>query len=45
MAAGIPFDGPVGAAQIGYKDGKFLINPSYKELETSLFNLLVAGKK
>ena len=43
--SGIPFDGPVGAAQIVYKDGKFLINPTKKELENSLLNLVVAGKK
>lgn len=45
MASGIPFDGPVGAAQIGYKDGQFLVNPTKEELETSLLNLVVAGKK
>lgn len=45
MAAGIPFDGPVGAVQLGYKDGKFLINPSKEDIETGMFNLLVAGKK
>ncbi len=45
MAAGIPFDGPVGAAQIGYIDGKFIINPTREESEKSLFLLLVAGKK
>jgi polyribonucleotide nucleotidyltransferase len=45
MAAGIPFDGPVGAAQIGYKDGQFLINPTKNNLEGSLLNLLVSGKK
>jgi len=42
MAAGIPFDGPVGAAKIGYKDGKFLINPTKEELKDSMFDLLVA---
>lgn len=45
MAAGIPFDGPVGAAQIGYIDEKFIINPTRAESEKSLFLLLVAGKK
>ena len=45
MASGIPFDGPVGAAQIGYIDGKFVINPTRSESENSLFLLLVAGKK
>ena len=45
MAAGIPFDGPVGAAQIGYIDGNFVINPTKEESEKSFFLLLVAGKK
>jgi len=45
MSAGIPFDGPVGAAQIGYIDEKFIINPTIAELEKSVFNLVVAGKK
>ena len=45
MASGIPFDGPVGAAQIGYLDGEFIINPSNEQLEKSELNLLVAGKK
>ena len=45
LAAGIPFDGPVGAAQIGYVDGQFIVNPSLEQLEKSDLNLLVAGKK
>ena len=45
MAAGIPFDGPVGAAMIGYIDGKFIINPTKEESAKSFFLLLVAGKK
>ncbi len=45
MAAGIPFDGPVGAAQIGYIDEKFIINPTSEEITRSMFNLVVAGKK
>lgn len=45
IAAGIPFDGPVGAAQIGYIDDKFITNPTRAESEKSLFLLLVAGKK
>ena len=45
LAAGIPFDWPVGAAQIGYLDGQFIINPSLEQLEKSDLNLLVAGKK
>jgi polyribonucleotide nucleotidyltransferase len=45
MAAGIPFDGPVGAARIGYKDGQFIVNPTREELDTGMANLIVAGKK
>ncbi len=45
MASGIPFDGPVAAAQISYKDGNYIINPSYEELEWATLDLLVAGKK
>jgi polyribonucleotide nucleotidyltransferase len=45
MAAGIPFDGPVGAARIGYKDGQFIVNPTRAELDTGMANLIVAGKK
>ena len=45
LAAGIPFDGPVGAAQIGYLNGQFIVNPSLEQLEKSDLNLLVAGKK
>ncbi len=45
MAASIPFDGPVWAVQVWYKDGQYLINPTREQLETSLLNLLLAGKK
>jgi polyribonucleotide nucleotidyltransferase len=39
----IPFNGPVGAVRVGYIDGKFCINPSFKELVASSLNLVVAG--
>lgn len=45
MAAGIPFDWPVWAVKIWYKDGKFLINPTKEELKDSLLDLLLAWKK
>jgi polyribonucleotide nucleotidyltransferase len=45
MAAWLPFDGPVGAVQIWYIDGKYLINPDKAQLNNSVFNLLLAGKK
>jgi polyribonucleotide nucleotidyltransferase len=43
MLSGLPFQGPVGAARIGYKDGAFVLNPSYKETAESDLNLVVAG--
>jgi polyribonucleotide nucleotidyltransferase len=39
----IPFNGPVGAVRVGYIDGKFCINPSFKEIVASSLNLVVAG--
>ncbi|MCX7552853.1 polyribonucleotide nucleotidyltransferase [Marinicella sp. S1101] len=41
--SGIPFDGPIGAARIGYADGEYLLNPSLEALETSKLDLVVAG--
>ena len=41
--SGAPFSGPVGAARVGYKDGQYILNPSFKELETSELDLVVAG--
>ena len=31
--SGLPFGGPIAASRVGYKDGKYLLNPSPKELE------------
>jgi polyribonucleotide nucleotidyltransferase len=39
----IPFRGPIGAVRIGFVDGKFVINPDHKTLETTRLNLVVAG--
>jgi polyribonucleotide nucleotidyltransferase len=41
--SGVPFKGPLGAARVGYQDGAYLLNPTYKELETSQLNMVVAG--
>ncbi len=41
--SGIPFDGPIGAARVGYIDGQYVLNPSAEELKTSKLNLVVAG--
>ena len=41
--SGIPFNGPIGAAKVGYKDGQYLLNPSVTELVDSDLELVVAG--
>ena len=41
--SGIPFDGPIGAARVGYIDGQYVLNPSAAELAISKLNLVVAG--
>jgi polyribonucleotide nucleotidyltransferase len=41
--SGMPFSGPVGAARVGYTDGKYILNPLQSELETSQLNLVVSG--
>ena len=43
--AGVPFNGPIGAVRVGYQDGKYLLNPTAKELKVSALNLVVAGTK
>ncbi|MDR0608089.1 MAG: hypothetical protein LBG52_07285 [Candidatus Peribacteria bacterium] len=45
MASGLPFDGPVGAAQIAYVNGEYLVNPTNEQLEKAELNLVVAGKR
>jgi polyribonucleotide nucleotidyltransferase len=42
---GVPFDGPIGAAKIGYANGQYILNPSKTQLETSELELVVAGTK
>jgi len=41
--SGIPFDGPVAAARVGYVDGQYLLNPTAAELAASQLDLVVAG--
>ncbi len=41
--SGLPFNGPIGAARVGYKDGEYLLNPSKEQLTDSLLDLVVAG--
>ena len=43
--SGLPFKGPVGASRVGFIDGKYVLNPTKKELENSKLDLVVAGTK
>ena len=43
--SGMPFMGPVGASRVGFIEGKYVLNPSKKELEKSKLDLVVAGTK
>ena len=43
--SGIPFLGPIGGARVGYKNGEFLLNPSYEDLLGSELDLVVAGTR
>jgi polyribonucleotide nucleotidyltransferase len=41
--SGMPFNGPIGAARVGYKDGEYILNPSMSALVDSDLDLVVAG--
>ncbi|MDR0717685.1 MAG: polyribonucleotide nucleotidyltransferase [Azoarcus sp.] len=41
--SGVPFNGPIGAARVGYANGQYLLNPTASELASSQLNLVVAG--
>jgi polyribonucleotide nucleotidyltransferase len=41
--SGVPFDGPIGGARVGYANGQYILNPTVTELATSELNLVVAG--
>ena len=41
--SGIPFKGPIGAARVGYIDGKYQLNPNGKDMKESALDLVVAG--
>lgn len=41
--SGIPFNGPIGAARVGYIDDQYVLNPSVDELKNSRLDLVVAG--
>jgi polyribonucleotide nucleotidyltransferase len=41
--SGMPFNGPIGAARVGYIDGNYVLNPTATQLEDSDLDLVVAG--
>jgi polyribonucleotide nucleotidyltransferase len=41
--SGMPFMGPIGAARVGYLDGKYILNPTATQLTESKLDLVVAG--
>ena len=41
--SGIPFNGPIGCARVGYVDDQYVLNPTKTELATSRLDLVVAG--
>ena len=43
--SGLPFDGPVGAARVGYIRGEFVLNPTFEQTAASDLDLVVAGTK
>ncbi|MGD8999156.1 MAG: polyribonucleotide nucleotidyltransferase [Granulosicoccaceae bacterium] len=43
VLSGAPFNGPIAASRVGYKDGSYILNPDMAETETSDLNLVVAG--
>ena len=43
--SGIPFNGPIGAARVGYVNGDYVLNPTASQLAESDLNLVVAGTR
>ncbi len=41
--SGIPFNGPIGAARVGYINGEYVLNPGQTQRKNSLMDLVVAG--
>ena len=41
--SGVPFQGPIGAAKVGYLDGQYVLNPTASQLKESKLDLVVAG--
>ncbi|MDT8364629.1 MAG: polyribonucleotide nucleotidyltransferase [Nitrosomonas sp.] len=43
VLSGIPFNGPIGAARVGYIDNSYVLNPTTSQLNETQLNLVVAG--
>jgi len=43
--SGAPFNGPIGAARVGYADGQYILNPTATQLKESDLHLVVAGTR
>jgi len=43
--SGLPFNGPLGAARVGYIDNKYVLSPSAQQLDQSALDLVVAGTR
>ena len=43
--SGMPFNGPVGAARVGYHNGEYILNPTNTQLKESDLDLVVAGTR
>lgn len=41
--SGLPFDGPIGGARVGYVDGQYLLNPTLEQMQNTRLDLVVAG--
>ena len=43
--SGIPFQGPIAAAKVGFIDNSFVLNPNREQLANSMLDMVVAGTK
>ena len=41
----IPFDGPIGACRIAYRDGEYTLNPTYEESNASTLSMVISGTR
>jgi len=41
--SGVPFNGPIGAARVGYVNGEYVLNPGKTQRQSSIMDLVVAG--